>query len=136
MSNCLKFRILSIISVCALLFTISCNKKAKEQGTVPTPNTDKNFISFAIKTDVIPREGKEKVFLKLDSITNGLSTKDKVLYYNYMKYALSKKDSSDYYLNKIDTVGRSADVRDLIDLYNFKDGFKSDAIGPKTGHLE
>ncbi|MCL1669863.1 histidine kinase [Elizabethkingia ursingii] len=132
MSNCLKFRILSIIFTCALLFTISCSKKAKEQSTVPTPNTDKNFISFAIKTDVIPREAKEKVFLKLDSITNGLSAKDKVLYYNYMKYALSKKDSSDYYLNKIDTVGRSADVRDLIDLYNFKDGFKSDAIGPKT----
>ncbi|OPB94541.1 histidine kinase [Elizabethkingia ursingii] len=132
MSDCLKFRILSIVSLCALLFTTSCNKETKEQVTVNDSNTDKNFINFAIKTDVIPREGKEKVFLKLDSITNGLSTKDKVLYNTYMKYILSKKDSSEYYLNKIDTVGRSADVRDLIDLYNFKDGFKSDAIGPKT----
>ena len=48
-----------------------------------------------------------------------------------MKYVLSKKDSSDYYLNKVDTVGRSQDIRDLVDLCSFKDGFKSDAIQPK-----
>ncbi|AQX51303.1 sensor histidine kinase [Elizabethkingia anophelis] len=131
MSDCLKFRILSIVSICALLFTISCNKETKEQVTVNDSNTDKNFISFAIKTDIVPRQGKEKIFIKLDSITNGLSVKDKALYRDYMKYALSKKDSSDYYLSKIDTVGRSVDVRDLIELYTFKDGFKSDAIGPK-----
>lgn len=131
MSDCLKFRILSIVSLCALLFTISCNKETKEQVTVNDSNADKNFISFAIKTDIVPRQDKEKIFIKLDSITNGLSVEDKALYRDYMKYALSKKDSSDYYLSKIDTVGRSVDVRDLIELYTFKDGFKSDAIGPK-----
>ncbi|KUG11907.1 histidine kinase [Elizabethkingia sp. HvH-WGS333] len=129
MPDCLKFRILSIVS--ALLFIVSCNKKTKEQVTVRASNTDKNFISFAIKTDVVPRQKKEKLFKKLDSITNGLGAKDKALYHSYMKYVLSKKDSSDYYLNKVDTVGRSQDIRDLVDLCSFKDGFKSDAIGPK-----
>ena len=131
MSDCLKFRILSIVSLCSLLFTISCNKETKEQVTVNDSNADKNFISFAIKTDIVPRQDKEKIFIKLDSITNGLSVENKALYRDYMKYALSKKDSSDYYLSKIDTVGRSVDVKDLIELYTFKDGFKSDAIGPK-----
>ncbi|MCL1664557.1 histidine kinase [Elizabethkingia ursingii] len=129
MPDCLKFRILSIVS--ALLFIVSCNKKTKEQVTVSTSNTDKNFISFAINTDVAPRQKKEKLFKNLDSITNSLGAKDKALYHSYMKYVLSKKDSSDYYLNKIDTVGRSQDIRDLVDLCSFKDGFKSDAIGPK-----
>lgn len=129
MPDCLKFRILSIVS--ALLFIVSCNKKTKEQVTVRASNTDKNFISFAIKTDVVPRQKKEKLFKKLDSITNGLGAKDKALYHSYMKYVLSKKDSSDYYLSKVDTVGRSQDIRDLVDLCSFKDGFKSDAIGPK-----
>ncbi|CAM3682482.1 sensor histidine kinase [Elizabethkingia occulta] len=129
MPDCLKFRILSIVS--ALLFIVSCNKKTKEQVTVSASNTDKNFISFAIKTDVAPRQKKEKLFKNLDSITNGLGAKDKALYHSYMKYVLSKKDSSDYYLNKVDTVGRSQDIRDLVDLCSFKDGFKSDAIGPK-----
>jgi len=129
MPDCLKFRILSIVF--ALLFIVSCNKKTKEQVIVSTSNTDKNFISFAIKTDVAPRQKKEKLFKKLDSITNGLGAKDKALYHSYMKYVLSKKDSSDYYLNKVDTVGRSQDIRDLVDLCSFKDGFKSDAIGPR-----
>lgn len=131
MPNCLKFRLLYIISVFSLLFTISCHKKTKEQNAVITQNTDQDFISFAIKTDVVPHQKKEKLFKKLDSITKGLDEKDKALYYSFMKYALTAKDSAGYYLNKIDTVGRSQDIRDLIDLYNFKDGFKSDAIGPK-----
>ena len=67
----------------------------------------------------------------MDSITRGLGEKDKALYYSFMRYTLATKDSSRYYLNKIDTVGRIQDIRDLVDLYNFKEGFKSDAIGPK-----
>lgn len=131
MPNYLKFRLLYIISIFSLLLTTNCDRKTKEQNIAGKQNTDNDFISFAIKTDIVPRSGKEKIFIKLDSITNGLSVKDKALYYSFMRYTLATKDSSRYYLNKIDTVGRAQDIRDLVDLYNFKEGFKSDAIGPK-----
>lgn len=64
MPNYLKFRLLYIISIFSLLLTTNCDRKTKERNIAGKQNTDNDFISFAIKTDAISRQKKEKLLVK------------------------------------------------------------------------